>query len=174
MVLARFNTHPLNLPPMTPPAGSLPVSRRGTWSAVNLLNRVVPIAAALGLVVAVVALAVVRNRREAPAHEEIAVAPTRAIPAPAKPAPPAMGELVVVVTPATATVTVDGLPVEGNPHTGHYRKDLVHEVGASANGYETKTQRVVLSKDLVVTLSLDKLKKPAGSSRARSLGSARA
>ena len=164
MVLARFNQHPLNLPPMTPPGGSLPVSRRGIWSAVNLLNRVVPLAAAVVLVVAVVALAVVRNRREAPAHEEIAVAPTRAIPAPAKPAPPAMGELVVVVTPASAAITVDGLPVEGNPHTGHYRKDLVHEVGASATGFEAKTQRVVLSKDLVVTLSLDKLKKQAGSS----------
>ena len=159
MALARLNTHPLNLPPMTPPGGSLPVVRRGTWSGLNALNRIVPIVAALGLVVAVVTLAVVRNRREAPPREEIAVAPTRAIPAPVKPAPPAMGDLVVMVTPTSASITVDGLPVDGNPHTGHYRRDLVHEVGASASGYEPKNQRVVLSKDLVVSLSLDKAKK---------------
>ena len=58
-----------------------------------------------------------------------------------------MGELVVVVTPSTAAITIDGLPVDGNPHTGQYRKDLVHEVGASAPGYEDKSQRVVLAKD---------------------------
>jgi serine/threonine-protein kinase len=168
MALARMNAHPLNLPPMTPPSGSLPVARRGAWSGLNALNRIVPIVAALGLVVAVVALAVVRNRREAaPPREEIAVAPTRAIPAPAKPAPPAMGELVVVVTPPSAAITVDGLPVDGNPHTGHYRKDLVHEVGASAPGYEPKAQRVVLAKDLVVTLSLDKSSKKSGWSPSR-------
>jgi len=156
--LSRLNTHPLNLPPMTPPGGSLPVDRRGAWSGLNALNRIVPLIAALGLVVAVVALAVVRSRRDAPPREEIAVAPARAIPAPAKPAQPALGELVVVVTPQTAQITVDGLPVDGNPHTGHYRKDLVHEVGASAAGYDAKTQRVVLAKDLVVTLSLDRKK----------------
>jgi serine/threonine-protein kinase len=158
MALSRLNTHPLNLPPMTPPGGSLPVDRRGSWSGLNALNRIVPLVAALGLVVAVVALAVVRSHHETPPREEIAVAPTRAIPAPAKAAPPAMGELVVVVTPPTAQITVDGLPVDGNPHTGHYRKDLVHEVGATAVGYDLKTQRVVLAKDLVVTLSLDKRK----------------
>jgi hypothetical protein len=167
MALARLNTHPLNLPPMTPPGGSLPVDRRRTWSGLKALNRIVPIVAALGLVVAVVALAVVRNRRETPPREEIAVAPTRAIPVPAKPAPPAMGELVVVVTPPTAAITVDGLPVDGNPHTGHYRKDLVHEVGASAPGYEAQSQRVVLAKDLVVTLSLDKLSRKAAWQAAR-------
>jgi hypothetical protein len=165
MALARLNTHPLNLPPMTPPGGSLPVDRRRTWSGLSglyrIVPRIIPILAALGLVVAVVALAVVRNRREAPPREEIAVAPTRAIPAPAKPAPPAMGELVVVVTPPTAAITIDGLPVDGNPHTGHYRKDLVHEVGASAPGFEAKSQRVVLAKDLMVTLSLDRLSKKA-------------
>jgi serine/threonine-protein kinase len=158
MALSRMNTHSLNLPPMTPPSGSLPVDRRGAWSGLNGLNRIIPIIAALGLVVAVVALAVVRARRDVPLHEEIAVAPTRAIPAPTKPAPPALGELVVVVTPQTAQITIDGLPVDGNPHTGQYRKDLVHEVGASAAGFEAKTQRVVLAKDLVVTLSLDKNK----------------
>jgi hypothetical protein len=167
MALARLNAHPLNLPPMTPPSGSLPVDRRGAWTGLNALNRIVPIVAALGLVVAVVALAVVRNRRDTPPREEIAVAPTRAIPAPAKPAAPAMGELVVVVTPSTAAITIDGLPVDGNPHTGHYRKDLVHEVGASAPGYEAKSQRVVLAKDLVVTLSLDKLSRKAAAQSSR-------
>ncbi len=169
VALARLNNnaHPLNLPPMTPPGGSVPVDRRGPWSGLNALNRIVPIIAALGLVVAVVALAVVRARREPPPREEIAVAPARAIPAPTKLAPPALGELVVVVTPQTAQITIDGLPVDGNPHTGHYRKDLVHEVGASAAGYEAKAQRVVLAKDLVVTLSLDKMKKGSGLSSAR-------
>jgi serine/threonine protein kinase len=160
IALARFatNAHNLNLPPMTPPGGSLPVNGGAGWA--RSLHRVIPIAAALGLVGAVIALAVVRARHEVP-REEIAVAPSRAIaPPPSRPAVPVLGELVVVVTPPMAKISIDGMPVDGNPHTGHYRKDLVHEVGASAAGYEPKTQRVVLAKNLTVNLSLDR-KKPA-------------
>jgi eukaryotic-like serine/threonine-protein kinase len=154
---SRFASSPLNLPPMTPPAGSIPVEEGG-WAAAHSLHRVIPIVAALGLVAAVIALAVVRARHELP-REEIAVAPPRAIaPPPSRPTAPVLGELVVVVTPPAAKITIDGVPVDGNPYTGHYRKDLVHEVGASAVGYEPKTQRVVLAKDLTVNLSLDRKK----------------
>ena len=51
---------------------------------------------------------------------------------------------------------IDGSAVEGNPFTGHYRRDQVHHIAASATGFEPKTQDVALANDLVVTLSLDK------------------
>jgi hypothetical protein len=118
---------------------------------------VVPIAAAIGLVSAVVALAVVRARHETP-REELAVAAPRPVAQPPRPAALALSELVVVVSPPGAKITIDGLPVEGNPYTGRFRRDRIHEVGATAVGYEPKTQGVVLAKDLVVTLNLDKKK----------------
>jgi serine/threonine protein kinase len=164
MAVARGgNVNALVFGPLTPPAGSLTLGRAapidtfaaGRWSR---WNRAIPIAAALTLVVAVVALAIVRARRDQPRGEEVVVAASAAVPPRAKAATPALSELVVVATPTTAKIVVDGTPVEGNPYTGHYRKDQIHEIVASAPGYETKSQGVVLAKDLVVTLSLDRRK----------------
>jgi hypothetical protein len=131
------------------PTGALAVARPHRW------NRAIPIVAALGLVGGVVALAIVRARHDLP--PEIAVGAAAAASAVrSQPATPALSELVVVVTPPTAKIVVDGVTVEGNPYTGHYRKDQIHEISASAVGYEAKSQGVVLAKDLVVTLALDR------------------
>ena len=50
--------------------------------------------------------------------------------------------------PYMTSYSVDGVSVTGNPYTGHYRKDQIHEIVASAPGYETKSQGIVLAKDL--------------------------
>jgi serine/threonine protein kinase len=163
--LARgTNSNALVFGPLTPPAGSLAVGSIGRPATIDAVvttgwsrwHRALPMAAALGLVLAVVALAIVRARHDQP-HEELTAEVMPPLPA-ARPATPTLSELVVVVTPSSAKITVDGVAVEGNPYTGHYRKDQIHEILASAPGYETKSQGVVLAKDLVVTLSLDRKK----------------
>jgi serine/threonine protein kinase len=150
--------------PVTPPLGSIRPAdaARRAWS----WQRVVPVVAAACLVVAVVALAVVRARHEPP-HEELAASAPRA-PAPrpppqpaSQPTAPAMSELMVVVTPSSAKLTVDGVAVPGNPFTGHYGRDQIHRIAASATGYEPKTQDVGLARDLVVTLTLERRRGPA-------------
>jgi hypothetical protein len=175
--LSAAGSSPMELGPVTPPAPGVPIPNRGgertgTVPRFRSLQRALPIAAAVGLVAAVIALAVVRARHDQPREEVGAAAPPVAA-APQRPAPPSLSELVVVVSPAGARITVDGLPVEGNPFTGHFRKDRIHEIGASAAGYEPKTQGVVLAKDLVVTLNLDR-KKPSGAPPAHGLAIRRA
>jgi hypothetical protein len=165
MALARRSgaSNSIALGLSTPPAGSLMTGRVAPTGALvptrwGRWNRAIPIAAALGLVGAVVALAIVRARHDLPPEIAVGSALAAAPAARAKPSTPALGELVVVVTPPSAKIVVDGVPVEGNPYTGHYRKDQIHEISASAVGYETKSQGVVLAKDLVVTLALDRRK----------------
>jgi tRNA A-37 threonylcarbamoyl transferase component Bud32 len=154
----------MDVGPVTPPPPGTPILGRagdqtGTVPRFRSLHRAIPIAAAFGLVEAVIALAVVRARHEVPRErEEVVAAAPRPVTPPPKPAGPALSELVVVVSPPGAKITVDGMPVEGNPYTGHFRRDRIHEIGATAVGYEPKTQGVVLAKDLVVTLSLDRKK----------------
>ncbi|HET6147155.1 MAG TPA: serine/threonine-protein kinase [Polyangia bacterium] len=161
----RAGITPAALGPMTPPAGSKSLGRVAPKGALatrrwNRWNRAIPIVAALGLVGAVIALALVRARHNLPPEIAVsaAVAASAAASAAARsqPVSPALSELVVVVTPPSAKVVIDGVPVEGNPYTGHYRKDQIHEISASADGYEPKSQGVVLAKDLVVTLALDR------------------
>jgi serine/threonine-protein kinase len=159
--LTGGSSNPMDIGPITPPPPGTPIPNRQGDSPADVprlrsLHRVVPIAAAIGLVSAVIALAVVRARHEVP-RDEIASAAPRPVASP-RPVVPALSELVVVVSPPGAKITIDGLPVEGNPYTGRFRRDRIHEVGATAVGYEPKTQGVVLAKDLVVTLNLDKKK----------------
>jgi serine/threonine protein kinase len=155
-------SNPVALGPLTPAAGSKNLGRVAPTGALApsrgpRFNRALPLVVALGLVAAVVALAIVRARHDLP--PEISVGAAAAAPAArSKPVTPALSELVVVVTPPSAKIVVDGVPVEGNPYTGHYRKDQIHEISAAAPGYEPKSQGVVLAKDLVVTLALDRKK----------------
>jgi serine/threonine protein kinase len=151
--------------PVTPPLGSARPSLSRGDRGPSGWSRAAPIAAAVCLIFAVAALALVRARRDT-AREEVAVtpAPARSLSpkvttppaAAASPEPPASSQLVVVVTPHAATIVIDGAVVEGNPFTGHYRRDQIHRIVASAAGFEPKTQEIVLAKDLIVAMTLDK------------------
>ncbi len=98
----------------------------------------------------------------APTRAETAVAAPQGsvalVPLPADPAgAPELVELVVRATPASAKVAIDGSLVARNPFRASYPKGgEVHRITASADGYETKSESVALTSDLVVELSLNR------------------
>jgi len=77
-------------------------------------------------------------------------------PAPPAPSPSQLSELVVRVSPPSAQIVIDGVPVVGNPFTAHYLKDETHEIRALAIGYEPKSRKVSTVSDLVVDMNLDR------------------
>jgi serine/threonine-protein kinase len=84
----------------------------------------------------------------------------RATPLPAAaaaaPAPDAV-DFSVRVSPANASISVDGTPLSGNPFHGKVPRDgLVHHVSASADGFDPKVEDVSFGADLSVDLSLDR------------------
>jgi hypothetical protein len=74
---------------------------------------------------------------------------------PAAPAPE-LSEIIVRVSPASAQIVIDGVPVVGNPFSAHYLKDETHEIRALAIGYEPKTRKVSTSSDVVVEMNLER------------------
>jgi len=81
--------------------------------------------------------------------------PTQPAALPPAPSPPELSELVVRVSPSSAQIVIDGVPVGGNPFTAHYLKDETHEIRALAIGYEPESRRVSTASDLVVNINLD-------------------
>lgn len=63
--------------------------------------------------------------------------------------------LVVQVAPATAQIFVDGVAVAGNPFTGSFAPGSTHDVRATADGYEDKTDHVQLTESTQLRLTLD-------------------
>jgi serine/threonine protein kinase len=88
--------------------------------------------------------------------------------APAATPPPELSTLVVRVSPSSAQIVIDGVPVVGNPFSAHYLKDETHEIRALAIGYEPKTRKVSTFSDQVIEMNLDR--RP-GMSQPRSVGS---
>lgn len=82
-------------------------------------------------------------------------------PAPAAGAGPAAivsevsARLVVQVVPAAAQIFVDGVAVAGNPFTGSFPLGSAHDVRASADGYDDKSDRVLLTESTQLRLTLD-------------------
>ncbi len=68
---------------------------------------------------------------------------------------PAGVELVIQVTPATATIAIDDAEVAGNPFRGRYRMDgLMHRIRASAPGFEDSMRDVSFSGNIQLQLEL--------------------
>jgi hypothetical protein len=67
-------------------------------------------------------------------------------------------ELVVHATPSTARISIDGAPVTGNPFHASYPRgsDSRHRVAVTANGYESKSQDVILTEDATLDLALSR------------------
>jgi len=73
------------------------------------------------------------------------------------PAEPEIFQLVVRVSPESAQITIDGTVVEGNPFNALYPKGgEAHRVTASAEGYESRSEDVVLASDVTLDLDLSK------------------
>jgi serine/threonine-protein kinase len=83
------------------------------------------------------------------------VAPARAAP---ETAAPATVRFEVVVQPADATLSFDGNPLGANPFVGQLARDTaLHQLAASAPGYQPSVQMVTLERDASFHLSLAKV-----------------
>ena len=73
------------------------------------------------------------------------------------PAKPQMIDVEVRVSPETATVSIDGKDVDGNPFSSQYPSDdVVHHIRASAPGYIAKSRAVVFNGSVTLDLSLER------------------
>jgi serine/threonine-protein kinase len=74
---------------------------------------------------------------------------------------PDLVDVVVRVSPPSATIAIDGVAVPTNPFHARYAKDaLVHHVMVSADGYDAKLEDVSFSSDLSIDVSLDRKAPP--------------
>jgi serine/threonine-protein kinase len=114
---------------------------------------------------------VTRAEPAPPAPQALPVAPTQPTPPPAvvqappaPPAPPARPPVIDVeirVSPATATVSIDGNMVDGNPFSKHYPVDSeTHHVRAAAPGYVAKSVSVAFNANVTLDISLERLPPP--------------
>ncbi len=117
--------------------------------------------AAGGIAVLLAVALVTRPPRQGAPHALVALPAALAAPAPPgalERLPPAesqpMSELFVRASPASAKLSIDGVPVPGNPFRGRYSRSEVHVVGATAAGYEAKYEPVSLANDVFVDVSL--------------------
>ncbi len=70
---------------------------------------------------------------------------------------PVQIRLDIEVQPKTATLTIDGEPIDGNPYSGsHALSPKEHEFVASAPGYQTSRRAVRLDQDRTLTFTLEK------------------
>jgi serine/threonine-protein kinase len=70
---------------------------------------------------------------------------------------PELVDLVVRVSPPSATISIDGLAVPTNPFHARYGKDsVVHHVLLSAPGYDAKLEDVSFANDVAIDVSLDR------------------
>jgi serine/threonine protein kinase len=78
--------------------------------------------------------------------------------APVDPPPPALAELLVRASPSSARITIDGAAASGNPFHASFPRggDAHHRVMVSASGYESKTQDVLLTEDVVLDIGLSR------------------
>jgi serine/threonine-protein kinase len=100
----------------------------------------------------------------APTVQAPAPAPTPAPPPVAKPAepPPApkpnMIDVEIRVTPGTATISIDGKDVEGNPYSTQFpADDIMHRIRAAAPGHVTKSSSVAFNANVTLDFSLERI-----------------
>ena len=106
----------------------------------------------IGAVVLFVAL---RSPHDAPPPP--APVPAAAIPAPAPPPIATTARVEVIVSPADATLELDGQPLGSNPYVGRFPRDAnAHELVVKAAGYLPMNRRFTLEQDLSLQLQLTK------------------
>ncbi len=84
----------------------------------------------------------------------IVIAPPKAE-APARPSAPAEVRVRIAVTPVSAVLRLDSLPLEQNPFVGTFPRDgREHELGASAEHYQEEARTLRFEQDIDLKLSL--------------------
>jgi serine/threonine protein kinase len=104
-----------------------------------------------------------------PGPQPVSAAPVQPAPpvvvqAPPAPPPrpqPAMIDVEIRVSPATATVSIDDKVVDGNPFSKRYTADNeTHHVRAAAPGYVAKSVSVAFNANVTLDVSLERLPPP--------------
>jgi serine/threonine-protein kinase len=148
-VAAVADARPSSRTPQPPP------TRRSAWARAPLR-----LTLAVGLSVALAAILWPLLR---PSDSPMPVAPGRPAPLPTPPSsaptvPQQRITLVLRATPNRARLSLDGVLLEGNPHTLTAPPDgSRHQVRAEAPGYRGSEAEVVYDRDRTVTLDLQKL-----------------
>jgi len=87
--------------------------------------------------------------------------PAAVVPAPPVRVQPTLVDVEIRVSPATATVSIDGNVVDGNPYSKQYPIDAEpHHVRAAAPGYVAKSVSVAFNANVTLDLSLERLPAP--------------
>jgi serine/threonine-protein kinase len=145
------------------PATATPTPSTAPGDAPWWASRRAAIVAASGAMVLLLAVIVlVTSFREAAPPPAVEVPVAAAAPAPAGRDMPDLVDVVVRVSPASAQITIDGVPVPTNPFHARYGKDAqVHRVLAAAEGYDAKLEEVFFANDVSIDVSLDRRATPA-------------
>lgn len=76
---------------------------------------------------------------------------------------PALMDVAIRVTPATATISIDGVTVARSPFFGrHPRDEALHRIVATASGYRSKSLVVAFDRSVTLDLSLERADLVAG------------
>ena len=109
---------------------------------------------------------VTRAEPAPPTPQPAPVAPAQPAPPPVVQPPPAppkpqLVDVEIRVSPATATVSIDGNVVDGNPFSKQYPTDsATHHVRAAAPGYVAKLVPVAFNANVTLDISLERLPPP--------------
>ncbi|HEX3761525.1 MAG TPA: serine/threonine-protein kinase [Kofleriaceae bacterium] len=137
--------------------------------------RPVIVTAIAGVVVGVVVIFLVARMTHdaSPVSRAEPAPPTPVVPTPAPtpPAPvvppppvrvqPTLIDVEIRVSPATATVSIDGNVVDGNPFSKQYPADTeTHHIRAAAPGYVAKSVSLAFNANVTLDLSLERLPAP--------------
>jgi serine/threonine-protein kinase len=153
-----FNAPSITAGPATATPTPSNASDTPPWWASRRAAIVASSGAALLLLVVVLLLTSFRESAPTQAPEAAVAA---AAPAPAARDTPDLVDVVVRVSPASAQITIDGLPVPTNPFHARYGKDAqVHRVLAAAEGYDAKLEEVFFANDVSIDVSLDRRASP--------------
>jgi hypothetical protein len=148
--LGTVSVTPTPLSVTNPPPADAAELPRSRWRTKQLVFATWGVGALLviGLVAAL---------RRKPTLPESAAMVVPQPPAPVVESIPETVDLVVRVSPGVAQITIDGVPVSGNPFHARYPKDeATHQIRATAPGFDPKWEDVPLSHDVVIDMSLDR------------------
>ncbi|EYF07429.1 serine/threonine protein kinase [Chondromyces apiculatus] len=91
--------------------------------------------------------------------------PSVAVPGHTSDLSPALVELRIDVTPASASILLDGVPVPANPFVARFPRDRTgHRIQATAEGHAPAAQLVVFDRDIAVSLTLHPATSPGAAS----------
>jgi serine/threonine-protein kinase len=162
---AAFEAASITVPPMTAGGSLAPLSPSEPPPPWWATRRAAIGAASAGAALLLAVVAVLAGGASEPSQVRgeptaLVAAGVAGSPAPTRDIPDLV-DVVVRVSPPSATIAIDGVAVPTNPFHARYAKDaLVHHVMVSADGYDSKLEDVSFASDLSIDVSLDRKAPP--------------